>query len=483
VIRAGMLLLLAACGGDSDPADTDRPPTVLPPDTGTTDTVPPGPPGGNVLVVVLDDVGLDKVGVYGEHPDPAPTPVLDGLAAEGVLFEQAYAYSTCSPTRAALLTGRYGRRTGMGEVSDFYAETFNLADDEVTIPEVLTASPLGYTSVASGKWHLVTHTHPDPQHNALAQGFSRYAGTIENLAMRLDRSLPEGTYYAWDRNEEGVVAESTEYATTRQVDDLLERIDGLPEPWFGYLALSAAHGPMQAPPEALYTGPLAADATQPEYVSAMLEAADREIGRMLASIPAEVLARTTVVILGDNGTADQAITPPWDPEKSKNTLYEAGVRVPLIVTGPHVAVPGSRVDAMVHVVDLLPTIAEIAGVDLAGVTRPDGSPLRLDGTSFLPYLADPATPWLRDRIFVEKFAPNGPPPYGASDVRMLRDRDWKVIVDANTGGSELYALVPGQFDEGPDLLAAGPLSAEAEAAWLRLLDEVRVLGDELEYAK
>ncbi|MBA2319582.1 MAG: sulfatase-like hydrolase/transferase [Deltaproteobacteria bacterium] len=476
--------LASGCAGDPDDGDGERPAdTDAVVDTDPDDTPPAGPPGGNILLIVLDDVGIDKIGAYGYHPTPAHTPTIDALAAQGVLFEQAYALAACSSTRAALLTGRHARRTGMGDVADYFITDYSLPHEEVLIPEMLRESELAYTSVASGKWHLAVDSAPEPFRDPLDQGFARYAGTVENLPLRIDLSEPEGTYYLWDRNEEGSVAPVEGYATTVQVDDAVERILAVPEPWFGYVALNAAHGPLLLPPpDDLYTVELPAESTQGDIVAAILEAADTEIARLLASIPPDVLARTTVMVLGDNGTADIAILPPWDPQRSKNTLYEGGVRVPLIVAGPLVTQPGTRSPSMVHVVDVLPTLAEIAGVDATALVGSDGAPILLDGSSFLSLVRDPAGAPIRDRVYTEKLAPNGPPPYTKQDVRMLRDANHKLIVNLRTDTVEFFALTAGVVDEGPNLLASDvPLSAVDLEAFERLDAELRTIAAEDAY--
>src|SRR5687768_13823316 len=109
-------LLVLACGGQPQASLPDRPPPAAPPPKGD---LPP-----NVLVIVADDLGVDKVRAYGVHPKAPPTPNVDALAAKGVLFRHAYTYSTCSPSRAALLTGRYGRRHGLGGIVELDHSTW-----------------------------------------------------------------------------------------------------------------------------------------------------------------------------------------------------------------------------------------------------------------------------------------------------------------------------------------------------------------------
>jgi arylsulfatase A-like enzyme len=217
--------------------------------------------------------------------------------------------------------------------------------------------------------------------------------------------------------------------------------------------------------------------TQPELQRAVVEAADTELGRLLASAPPEILADTTVILMGDNGTKREAVEPPYDPLRSKRTVFEGGVRVPLVVAGPHVAARGSRSAALVEIVDLFVTVAELAGVPLVDVAGGGsgfplaGSEVRpVDGRSLLPYLADPAAPSERDLVFVEMFEPNGSPPY-TLDHTAVRDATHKLVRE--DGVETLYELVPGALDEGPDLLADG-VSAEEQA----ILDALRLRLDE-----
>jgi hypothetical protein len=139
------------------------------------------------------------------------------------------------------------------------------------------------------------------------------------------------------------------------------------------------------------------------YYRAMIEAVDTEIGRLLTGIGPS-LDQTSVIFLGDNGTPSNVVLPPLDPEHSKGRLYEGGIRVPMIVSGPRVVTPGVSA-ALVNATDLFATVAEIAGVDPQTVL-PAGT--ALDSVSFAPYLGDPALPSIRQTNFSEVFLPNGP---------------------------------------------------------------------------
>lgn len=475
--RAALLLALACCapGGEVasvTPAGPGDPPAGVPTEEPTAEpTVPSEPRRGaeNVLLVLLDDVGLDKLGLTAEFTEPPNTPVIDALGAEGVLFRNAYASAKCSPARASLVTGRHARRTHIGGLVEL-DDPYWLDGDEVGIAEMLDASPHGYTTSMAGKWHLGSaHAGEDVAAHPAGLGWDWYAGSLENL--NVGHELPSGGYFSWEKNTNGVLARDEDYATTDTVDDAIARVRAMPEPWLMYVAFNAGHEPLHKPPGALHTNEAVRTMPDPpgwELLSAMVEALDTELGRLLASLPPDVRARTTIVVLSDNGTDPDTVLPPLDPLRAKGTPYEGGVRVPFIVAGPRVARPGSVSDALVHVVDVFATVADIAEVPLTG----PGSPVQVpvDGISLLPWLADPDAPGGHEYLLTEKFFPNGPFPEQSSQ-RAIRDHEWKLIrtVDPRLNGDMLFRLVEGAVDEGPDLLAGSdPLTAEEAEAHARL---------------
>jgi arylsulfatase A-like enzyme len=257
----------------------------------------------------------------------------------------------------------------------------------------------------------------------------------------------------------------------------------MPEPWFLYLPLTAAHTPWTPPPSDLLPEPLPDRPTDIESFHAVLQAADRELGRFLDELGPGLLERTTVIVMGDNGTPSLAVDERYDPERQKHTVYEGGVHVPLIVTGPHVATPGRTTDALVHLTDIFPTVAEIAGVPLLG---PDGALLvdaadgerRLDGRSWLSILEDPDREGA-DFVYTEAFLPNGTGTRLQLDRRMVRDDRFKLVrIDL---AEFLFDLEHGGVDpDGEDLLLA-PLSREARAAHERLSAQLDALEEEIQY--
>lgn len=368
----------------------------------------------NVLLLIGDDMGVERVAAYGEHRDPGHTPNLDRLAERGILFRNAWSTPFCSPTRATMLTGRQPFRTGVGAVIQ-PAHSYALSPNEITLPELLHDGTGGaYHCAAIGKWHLSGGTTPAAVH-PLVSGFDVHAGSLHNIS----------DYYQFPKSVNGTIGTSTTYATTDTTNDAIRAVQTLPEPWFIWVAFNAPHTPHHAPPGHLHSYPLSGepDDTPVVHVKAMIEGVDTEIGRLLSSIDPAVRQRTTVMFVGDNGTYGPATDGPFGKGKAKGTCFEGGINIPLIVDGPHVAVPGSESAALVHTVDIYSTVAEIAGVDPARVL-PAGH--ELDSRSLLPYLQDPVLPSLRNVVYTERFTPNG---FGATIYReqAVRNDRYKVI--------------------------------------------------------
>jgi arylsulfatase A-like enzyme len=432
---AAAAALVASCSG-GDGSDPSPSPT----------------PTQNVLVIVADDLGVDMLDAYGVHPNTPPTPNIDRLISEGVLFRRCYTPPICSPTRAAILTGRFGFRTGLGEPLEEWLPEYGLQLSEVTIAEVLEAGTQGeIATTAIGKWHVGSASVGDLDHPNL-QGFDWFEGIMGNLFVGQ-------SYYDHSKVTNGVRADSTVYCTTEQVDDALARIQSQPEPWFTYLCFTAGHKPFHVPPSNLHTYTLSGDPddTAHAHYCAAVQAMDTEIGRLLDSIPQAVLDNTTVVFVGDNGSPNEAVIPPSVQMQCKGTLFEGGVRVPLVIWGKGVLQPGTC-DSLVLTVDLFNTVAELYGIDPRAVIT-DGRPI--DGISLAPYLTDPGHEPLRTWAFSQKFKPNGMGPYD-SEGWMVRDERWKLIRRA--GSPDLFYDMSGVDLEGESLLL-GPLTPEQQQAY------------------
>lgn len=400
----------------------------------------------NVLLIIADDYGVDSQSLYNTTAGATPpTPNINALAAQGVRFTNAWACPVCSPTRACLLTGRHGFRTGVGEAVTAAAAN-GLTAAEVTLPEIITTHG-GIQSACFGKWHLSAGA---PAATASAPntigGWPHYAGATIGV-------LP--SYTAWTKVTNGVSAASTTYATTDVVNDAVAWINArttAAHPWLAWVAFNAPHTPFHNPPASLHSYG-ASPATNLLKYRAAVEAMDTEIGRLLAAVN---LATTTVIFMGDNGTPGQVIQAPYTNAKAKDTLYDGGVRVPLIVRGPGVVNPGRTSSAMVHAVDLFSTQLELAGVSVP-------SALTLDAQSFVPVLTNQSA-GSRTRLFTDQFDQSDATVGG----RAIRDDRYKLI-RLNTG-SDLFFDLQSDPAEGTNLLASGipAMSATLQARYYRL---------------
>ena len=415
----------------------------------------------NTLLVIADDLGVDSVGCYGLGANPPPTPVLDGLAAAGIRFTAAQAEPLCSPTRASLHTGRHAFRAGIGAALPMSSP--GLAASEVLLPEIL--APAGIRTGLFGKWHLGNDLGPL---TPTAEGFGTFTGALGGTLQN---------YFLWQKVENGVAAQSTAYATTDTVDEALGFVTGSTQPWFVVLAFHAGHAPYHAPPAALHTQNLAGldpAVTPAPFHRAMVEAMDRELGRFLASLPAATRANTNVVFVGDNGTAPQVVEAPFDPARSKGTVYQGGVRVPLIVSGPAVGGLPRVEPGLVHVVDLFATLAALQGVNARSAVP---ASVALDARDLTPLLAAAGQPSPRSHAYSAEFS-GAAPMAAAGDSEVVRNTRYALLRFVRPNLSvreELYDLVADPFQL-VNLLAQ-PLSATAAEAHRELSRELARLRE------
>jgi arylsulfatase A-like enzyme len=382
----------------------------------------------NILLIIADDYGTDSSSLYNSTNTGAslpPTPNIESLARSGVVFRQAYANPLCSPTRSCIITGRHAFRTGVGDVIAGGSSTV-LAAEEFTLPDAFAANAgLGYAYAQFGKWHLANA----PNSPRAIGGWLHFAGSIQG-------EIPN--YTNWTKNVNGVsTANYTNYATTDIVNDAVAWIQARgSQPWFAWVAFNAGHTPLHKPPNALHSydslpGTSAHITANPRpYYEAMIEAMDTEIGRLLASVNR---TNTHIIFLGDNGTDTRVIQPPLSSARAKGTLYEGGIKVPLVIAGPAVASPGRTNDTPTHMVDIFPTILAMAGVN-AAVTVPAARPI--DGKSLVPMLAGVID--TSRRVYAELFNTNSP---AASDGRILRNAQFKLLRFNTSGREEFYDLV------------------------------------------
>jgi arylsulfatase A-like enzyme len=365
----------------------------------------------NIVHIVADDLGWKDVGYHGSD---IQTPTLDQLAAGGLRLEQFYAQPMCTPTRAALMTGRYPFRYGLQTLVIPSSHTYGLPTDEWLLPQALEDA--GYETAIVGKWHL---GHADRKYWPRQRGFDHQYGPL----------IGEIDYFTheqhgvldWYRDNEPVREEG--YATILLGNDAVDLIDHHDPavPLYLYLAFNAPHTPYQAPPEYLDRYARIEDPSRRAY-AASITAMDDQIGRVLAALDRKHMRENTLIVFhSDNGgTRNAMFAGEGDPTKikvpcdngpyrdGKASLYEGGTRVVAIANWPGHIKPGV-IDEMIHVVDLYPTF-----VGLAGGSTAKAKPL--DGLDMWPTLSA-GRPSARTEIV-----------YNVEIFRAgVREGDWKLV--------------------------------------------------------
>ncbi|MBN8999952.1 MAG: arylsulfatase, partial [Rhizobiales bacterium] len=327
----------------------------------------------NIVYIVADDLGFADVGYHGSD---IRTPSIDALAKGGARLESFYAQPMCTPTRAALMTGRYPLRYGLQSFVIIPEQTFGLPTDEKLLPQILKEA--GYETAIIGKWHL---GHADRAFWPRSRGFDYQYGML----------IGEIDYYKhdvhgtldWFRNDK--LLHEKGYSTTLLGDDAVRYIDGRSpdKPFFLYLAFNAAHTPFQAPQEYVDRFKDIADPNRRIY-AAMVTAMDDQIGRVVEALDRKGMRDDTIIVFqSDNGGTRDAMFAGQIETKGdlpasngpyrdgKGSLYEGGTRVVAFANWPGHIQPG-EVDGMIHVVDMLPTLAGQAGASTAGTKPLDG---------------------------------------------------------------------------------------------------------------
>lgn len=402
----------------------------------------------NIVLIVADDLGWTDLGSYGSRY--YETPNIDRLAREGIRFTAAYANPNCTPTRAALMTGRYGTRTGVYTVGTgarglerfrLMTPVDNVTDlplEEITFPEVLRDA--GYATAHVGKWHL-----GGPGHLPEEQGFgSNVAGN--------GSGSPRGGYFSPYKNPQLPNGPEGEYLTDRLAEEAVAFIhQNAQQPFLLYLPFYAVHTPIQAKGDLIskYEAKSGeAGHGNPAY-AAMIDSLDQGVGRVLDALDELSLNDSTAVFFySDNGgvggysatgvRARLEVTSNAPLRGGKGMLYEGGVRVPLIARIPGVTPPGTTSTVPVMCVDFFPTLLEIAGANVRS-DRP------IDGVSFHDVLRGmEPDPLARPPIYwhfpgyLEGVAEEGE--WRATPSGAIRAGNHKLIERFETGGLELYDL-------------------------------------------
>ncbi len=398
-----------------------------------------------MVIILVDDLGYTDLACFGSKY--YETPNIDRLAARGMKFTSGYTCGpNCQPTRAALLTGQYGPRTGVYTVGSI--ERFNwrsrplrpvdnvqdLPLDKVTLAQALKDA--GYATAMFGKWHLGQQGKHHPGKRGFDEAIVSMGKHFDfNTSPKVD--YPAGTYLA-------------DFLTDKAVDFIRRHKDG---PFFLYLPHFGVHAPHEAKPAlvAKFKGKTVHVAQveghrDPTY-AAMIASVDESVGRVLAVLDELKLAQNTLVIFSsDNGGVGGyvreaikkagGITDNAPLRGGKGMLYEGGVRVPYLFYWPGRIPPGVVCDQPIISVDLYPTLLEVAGAK-----PPENHPL--DGTSYLPLLTSGGKATLnREAIFwhFPGYLGAGAGNWRTTPVGVIRAGDWKLLEFFEADRLELYNL-------------------------------------------
>jgi arylsulfatase A-like enzyme len=417
------------------------------------------PPRLNVVVFFIDDLGWTDLGCQGSKL--YETPGVDRIAAEGMRFTHAYSACTvCSPSRAALMTGRYPGRLHVTDWIAGHNRPFaklkipdwrkELPLEETTLAEVLRSA--GYATAIIGKWHLGSDGYEPTK-----QGF--------DVAIAADHRGSPPSYFSPYKIPSLTDGPDGEYLVDRLATEAVRFIDEHREqPFLLYLPHYAVHTPIQSKPEltAYYEKKLGADAgtgngqqNNAKY-AALVHSMSQAVGRVLQKLDESGLAnRTLVIFTSDNGGLYN-VTGNQPARVGKGSAYEGGVRVPLLVRCPGVTKPGSTSDAAVMTIDLMPTILELLGIR---------HELPLDGVSLAALLKQ--TGQLADRPLYwhyPHYHPGGATPYGA-----MREGDYRLVEFFEDGRAELYNLRD-DVGETRDLVTNGSAADQERAT--RMLEQL-----------
>ncbi|MBX3177791.1 MAG: sulfatase [Candidatus Hydrogenedentes bacterium] len=421
----------------------------------------------NVVLIFTDDQGYGDVGCYGA--EGYATPNLDALAAEGARFTDFYVPApVCTPSRGALMTGSYPMRIGLGHRVLFPYSTYGLHPDETTLAEVLRGS--GYATGMVGKWHLGHH----PPFLPARQGFDHYFGIPYSndmnghLYKHLDFLAPplplmRGEYVIENDPDQ-------RYLTRRFTEDAVRFIDeNRDRPFFLYLAHAMPHVP-------IYASEAFLGSTEHGLYGDVIAEVDWSVGEIVRALDAAGIAENTLIIFtSDNGQAPGNRRAPQGEYTGgsagplrghKNTTWEGGMRVPCIMRWPARIPPGTVVTELATTMDLLPTVAGVAGAPLPEVT--------LDGRNILPLMrGDAGAKSPHDAFYY----------YRDNRLQAVRSGGWKLHVhrpewaEEGHDGAPLLFNLRDDIGETTDVAAAHPevvraLQERAEAARAELGDAV-----------
>lgn len=381
------------------------------------------PSNPNVVVLLADDLGWADVGFHGSD---IQTPHIDRLAREGVQLNHFYSFPVCSPTRSAFMTGRTPMRLGLGYTVIRPWSSYGLPLEEHTIAESFRAA--GYQTAMTGKWHL---GHAQRRFFPMERGFEHqhghFNGAIDYYSHEREGGLD------WNRDGKTVVEDgySTDLIGAQAVKYIETRDKS--KPLFLYVPFNAPHSPLQAPKALIDKYARRTDQRRRTY-AAMVDSMDTAVGRILAAIEKEGIAKDTIVFFfSDNGGPVNLGATNTPLRGAKGTTFEGGLRVPAVMRYPGRVQAGSVTDQVGCAIDLLPTLTAAAGIA-------PRNKLPLDGKNLWPVLAQKQKPFAREDLFFSVES-------GQQTYFGVRSGPWK-LVSIGSGGKQENLLF--RIEEDPN---------------------------------
>lgn len=376
-------------------------------DAGNIDISNPTENTPNILLIIADDLGKDAINGFSEGNIKPTTPNIDAVRNSGLSFTNFWSYPTCSPTRASILTGKYGYRTGVKWASD------ELGLSETVLQKYINDQTNNkYSTAIVGKWHLSGNSST---FNPEILGIDYYAGLIRGEAQ---------SYYNWLLTEDGTSNIVTEYATTKFTNLATDWINQQDKPWFLWLAYNAPHTPFHVPPSEMHSQgflpEFSSGMDETPYYMASIEAMDFQIGKLLENVSEEERNNTVIIFIGDNGTPNQVAQSPYTFFTAKGSLNQGGINVPMFISGKGVLRTGND-ENLITSTDLFSTIAQIAGVSANEIN---------DSKSFKSLLSQSET--VRNFQYCEKDD-------GTNNLWTISNGGYKLLKNAN-GNDEFYDL-------------------------------------------
>lgn len=391
----------------------------------------------NTIIIIADDLSPDYFGFYENAGDTVDVPNIRSLLAKGVRFKYLMSNPVCSSTRTTILTGRYSFRTDVGGIVGGLGGSNQIDTAEISIPKLLKVHNPNIVKANIGKWHLKQATPLINLTSPLALGYDWAEGPFIG-------QLP--SYTNWTKYTNGVASTVTTYATTENVNNAVSWLKAQKKtnPFFLWLAFNAPHEPLHLPPAGLHkysslSGTPANISAQPKaYFKAIIQAMDHEIGRLFDTLRVmKKMDSTDIIFIGDNGNTPRTAQIS-DLSKAKGTVYDYGVHVPLIISGPGVEKPGRVSNALVNTADLFATIVENFGYTGWKSRIPANKPV--DSRSLQPILknqSDSVRPWVFSEIF--KLTTD------SADGKAIRNRNYKLI-KFDYGAEEFYNITKDRLE-------------------------------------